>query len=144
MNKDTIVRHHLLEIILWPNEDGTFTEIRNSVSRLKELGIYNDFKMTIPITNSEHSALHHTGINGTNHPFYGKHHSDETKNKIGVSGKGRHWNLSKETKKRMCEAKKNMSEETKNKMSLAKKGLHKGKTWKLINGKRVWLEKEVL
>lgn len=36
-DKNTIDRHHLLEIILWPNEDGTFTEIENSAARLKEL-----------------------------------------------------------------------------------------------------------
>lgn len=51
-------RHHLLEIILWPNKDGTFTEIRNSTERLKKLGIYNDFKMTIYVSPSEHSKLH--------------------------------------------------------------------------------------
>lgn len=35
--KNTIVRHHLLEIILWPNEDGSFTKIINSRNRLKNL-----------------------------------------------------------------------------------------------------------
>lgn len=54
-------RHHLLEIILWPNEDGTFTEIRNSAKRLKKLGIYNDFKMCILISQSEHASLHGLG-----------------------------------------------------------------------------------
>lgn len=32
LRKDNLVRHHLLEIILWPNEDGTFTEIRKKIS----------------------------------------------------------------------------------------------------------------
>lgn len=56
--KNTIVQHHLLEIILWPNEDDTFTVIRNSVARLKELGIYADYKLTIPLTRAEHCKLH--------------------------------------------------------------------------------------
>lgn len=51
-------RHHLLEIILWPNEDGTLRTIHNSAKRLSELGIYDDFKMTIQITDSEHMRLH--------------------------------------------------------------------------------------
>lgn len=59
MAKEIIDRHHLLEIILWPNDDGTFTEIRNSAERLQELGIYDDYKLTIPLTHSEHTRLHH-------------------------------------------------------------------------------------
>ena len=55
-------RHHLLEIILWPNEDGTFREIRNSRARLKELGIYDDWKMCIKIPHGEHISLHQKGI----------------------------------------------------------------------------------
>lgn len=61
-NANTIIRHHLLEIILWPNDDGTFTEIRNSVDRLKELDIYKDFKCTIEMTCSEHAKLHGLGL----------------------------------------------------------------------------------
>lgn len=59
MNKQTLVRHHLLECILWPNGDGTFRTINNSMANLKELGIYYDYKLCIIITNSEHWALHH-------------------------------------------------------------------------------------
>lgn len=51
-------RHHLLEIILWPNEDGTFRQIINDCRRLKELGIYNDYKLTILIDAKTHSRLH--------------------------------------------------------------------------------------
>lgn len=54
-------RHHLLEIILWPNGDGTFREIRNSRAQLRALGIYYDFKMCITIPRSEHCRLHMTG-----------------------------------------------------------------------------------
>lgn len=51
-------RHHLLQIILWPNEDGTFRTILNSKERLKELGIYDEFKLTITIPRSQHIAMH--------------------------------------------------------------------------------------
>lgn len=54
-------RHHLLEIILWHNEDGTFREIRNSRARLREFGIYDDWKLCITIPRSEHCKLHMTG-----------------------------------------------------------------------------------
>ena len=59
MRKD---RHHLLEIILWPNNDGTFTKIVNSAQRLKELDIYNDFKLCIEIEHGEHTALHNRNL----------------------------------------------------------------------------------
>lgn len=121
-----IHRHHLLEIILWPNQDGSFTEIRNTRSRLKELGIYNDYKMTIEVSNTEHASLHHKGITLTdehvsnirkNHShfwkdkpgtFKGKKHSEESKQKMSKSLKGRDaWNKGKE-----------LSESQKQKMSL--------------------------
>lgn len=53
-------------------------------------------------------------MRGERHPFYGKLRSEETKQKIS-------------------EAMKKMTDETKNKMSEA----HKGKHWKLVDGKRV-------
>lgn len=118
MNKNTIVRHHLLEIILWPKDDGTFRTIHNSMELLKELGIYDDYKMTIPLTVSEHNSLHHSG----------KIISDEAKKKMSESHKGK--------------SRKPFSAETRKKMSEAMKGIHKSKTWKLVNGKRVWIEKE--
>ena len=89
MQKD---RHHLLEIILWPNEDGTFRTILNSKERLKELGIYDDWKLTIPLTKSEHMKLH------------GDNQSDEHRKKNSEANKGR--KLSTESRKKMCEAKK--------------------------------------
>lgn len=60
MNKQTLVRHHLLECILWPNGNGTFRTINNSMNRLIELGIYYDYKLCITITNSAHWSLHHS------------------------------------------------------------------------------------
>jgi hypothetical protein len=72
-----IHRHHLLEIILWPNEDGTFRTSLNSRKRLIELGIYFDYKMTIPVSKSEHSSLH-----GTNR-------SEETRKRLSISKSGK-------------------------------------------------------
>ena len=61
MNKEKYMRmhrHHLLEIILWPNSDGTFRKIINSAKRLRELGIYADWKLTINIPADEHIRMH--------------------------------------------------------------------------------------
>jgi len=60
----------------------------------------------------------------------GKKASNETKIKISKSKLG---NTSKLGKKD--------SEETKEKKRLAKLGVFKGKSWKLIDGKRVWFDK---
>jgi len=79
MPASNIIRHHLLEIILWPNGDGTFRKIVNTQARLRELGIYDDWKLTIKMTRSEHLRLHATN------------YSDETKQKMSESGKKRVW-----------------------------------------------------
>lgn len=122
-NKNTIDRHHLLEIILWPNEDGSFTQISNSVARLKELGIYDDYKMTIPLTRSEHRKLHNLSMSeshrnkireamkgkraGKKHPLYGKPCSYVTKRKISESMKGKSRGpMSEEHRKKLSEARK--------------------------------------
>lgn len=60
MRKD---RHHLLEIVLWPNHDGTYTKIVNSAKRLQQLGIYDDYKMCIELEHGEHTALHNRNLN---------------------------------------------------------------------------------
>lgn len=101
------------------------------------------------LTHSEHISLHHKG----------KTFSEETRRKISEAKKGKL--LSEEHRRKMSEAKKGkkrmpFSEEHRRKISEAKKGKQhsadtrmkiaesiKGKTWKVIDGKRVWLSKEV-
>ena len=75
----------------------------------------------------------------------GKHHSEEARKKLSEACKGRR--LSEETRKKISESKKgnsnrkgkHHSEETRKKMSESLKGKFKGRHWKLIDGKRVWL-----
>ena len=95
-------------------------------------------------------------------------YSYETRIKMGIKNKGRKWwtdgkinvksknkpdgfypgrTVSPETAKRISESHIGhiLSEETKNKIreinKIRNKGLHKNMTWKVINGKRVWLNK---
>ena len=84
------------------------------------------------LTPSEHRRLHAKGENnpmygrtGNKNPMHGKKHSDESRRKISEAKKG---------KKR-----KPFTEETRRKMS----EVRKGKTWKVIDGKHVWIPKEV-
>lgn len=105
------------------------------------------------LTRKEHNLLHKKDKTVWNK---GKHHSEETKQKISEANRGKcrteefKKNLSEkmkgerhpfygklrseETKQKISEAMKKMTGETKNKMSEA----HKGKHWKLVDGKRVW------
>lgn len=102
-SKDMLVNHHLLEIILWPNDDGTFRTILNSRKRLKELGIYKKSVMTIKLTDIDHKVLHANnqlesarvlnsmknkervlgdrnpmfGKTGSLNPFFGRHHTED-------------------------------------------------------------------
>lgn len=101
--RSQIVNHHLLEIILWPNGDGTFKEIRNSATRLKELHCYEPNKMVIELNRSEHCILHK--------PSLGTKRTDIQRKRMGNARRGIH-------KGGEC---------------------FKGKTWKVINGKREWI-----
>ena len=74
-----IDRHHLLECILWPNGDGTFRKIVNLPGRLRKLGIYDDYKLTIPIERGIHISMHRRfkkcteyDDSGDKSPMYGK------------------------------------------------------------------------
>ena len=81
------------------------------------------------LTPSEHSRLHMKGRTVT----------DETRRKIGEAKKGK--KLSEEHRRKLSEANKGKhhTEEWRRKSGKA----HKGMTWKLIDGKRVWLPKEI-
>ena len=81
------------------------------------------------LTPSEHHKLHNKG----------KHLSDYTRRKLSEVNKGK--KLSEEHRRKLSEVKKGKphSEEWRRKIGEA----HKGMTWKLIDGKRVWLPKEV-
>lgn len=90
------------------------------------------------LTHSEHIRLHRKG----------KSWSEDTRRKMSEAKKGR--TFTEEHRRNMSEAQKGKvtwnkgkkgiySEETVKKMSKA----NKGKTWKLIDGKRVWIPKEV-
>ena len=99
------------------------------------------------LTHAEHLRLH----------MKGKKKSDKTKRKMSEASKGHAVsdetriklseaakNITDETRRKLSEAikGKHRSPETRRKMSEAKKGLLKNKTWKVIDGKRVWLSKE--
>lgn len=81
------------------------------------------------LTPSEHHKLHSKG----------KHLSEDTRKKLSAAHKGK--KLSEEHRRKLSEANKGKhhSEEWRRKSGKA----HKGMTWKLIDGKRVWLSKEV-
>lgn len=117
MSADTIVRHHLLELILWPKEDGSFIEIKNSRARLKELGIYYDFKLTIPMTSSEHTSLHNKSRMNY---WYGKHPSAATRKKISESLKGKSFTAEHRQKLSVANKGKTRSEATRQRIAAAK------------------------
>ena len=85
----------------------------------------HDFYYDVPpcmlkfVTKAEHNRLHKKG----------KHPSEESRKKMSEAKKGK-----SSPRKGVT-----LSDETKRKLSEARKG----KSWKLIDGKRVWLSKEV-
>ena len=97
----------------------------NNREQLDVLENFFVFYYGFPDENKSFNMIEGGGVkSGENHPFYGKHHSKETKRKLSEIKKGKHH--SKETKRKISEAKKgkHLSEETKRKMSEAKKGKH--------------------
>lgn len=97
------------------------------------------------------------------HPYWGRPLTEEEKEKISKANKGRtfsdshkkalsvsHKNSVKAIEAAMINVKKAtkantgglLSEETKEKIRQKLTGVHKGKTWKLVDGKRVWYDKE--
>ena len=92
--------HHRLET---HNSDGERRLVDISHKELKALGMYYNRPASelIFLTESEHHSLHDEG---ENNPMYGKHHSEESKKRIGAAHKGKHH--SEESKKRIGAAKK--------------------------------------
>ena len=129
-------RHHLLEIILWPNGDGTFRKIINTEERLRELGIYDDWKLTITIPANVHSTMHsHNRPDG----YWDK--VSKTMSEVKKLNPIRYWknkNLSEEHRQKISDSLKCnkpwnkclktgivTSDETKAKLSASLKGRHK-------------------
>ena len=121
-------------------------EIDEGLSRkqLKELGLYygRPADELILLTHSEHSKLHYQG---EKNPMYGKHLSEDVKQKISkaMQGKNKGKHLSEEAKQHMSEAQKgekngmygkHLSEEAKQKLS----ELMKGKPSNIRGKHRVW------
>lgn len=139
-------RHHLLEIILWPNYDGTFTKILNTATRLRELGVYDDFKLTIAISHSAHARLHannRSTVWDNKLLLHNRHKSADTIRKLRESNTGKL--RSPLTRARISANSawkgKHLSKECKAKMSAARLGKvspNKGRHWKLVNGKRTY------
>lgn len=73
-------------------------------------------------------------FSGDKNPMFGKKHSEEARKKMSEAKKGKmSWNKGIP-----------MTDEAKMKLSEKNKGKRKGMTWKVINGKRVWLSKEIV
>ncbi len=129
--------HHRLET---HNSDGERRLVDIESEELMALGTYFDRppEELIFLTPLEHGILHGKGKPGI---MKGKHHSEETKQKISDSEKGHP--VSEETKAKMAESHKGkpLSEEARKKISGAlrdRPSPRKGKHWKLVDGKRVW------
>lgn len=107
--------HHRLEVQ---------NDIVISARQLIEMKLYYERPASelIFLTKSEHSRLHalSSSNRGKNNPMYGKHHSEETKQKLSESNKGKH-NNSGENNPFYG---KHHSEETKTKISIANSGLN--------------------
>lgn len=95
----------------------------------------HDFYYDVPpcmlkfVTGVEHGRLHKKGRTST---FKGHSHTAETKHKMSAAMKGEN-NHNYGT---------HLTEETRTKLSAAMKGKYTGMTWKVIDGKRIWLPKE--
>ena len=142
---------------MWPNEDGTFRQIINDEQRLKNLGIYNDYKLTILIDSRTHNILHNmfpsdkrllarkkcvTAMRNSN---IGRIHTDETRRKISISRTGMKFSethrynlsvshkgkntgpLSEEHKKHLSESQKGRIFSDEHKLKLSER--KKGRKW---------------
>lgn len=147
--------HHRLETY---TSDGERRLVDITMEELITLDMYyhRPAEELIFLTAEEHTSLHKKGKHhseealkkmsdtrkGERNPMYGKHHSEEAKRKNAEAHKGEKssWygkHHSDETKIKMSESwdyEKHFSDETKRKLS----EVHKGKHWKIVDGKRVW------
>ena len=98
-------RDKLLHRVIWEDH---YREKPDGVIHHKDGDkLNNDIDNLELMSRNEHTSLHHKGkegMKGANHPFYGRHHSEETKKKISVAHKGK--KQSDETKRKMSEAQK--------------------------------------
>lgn len=113
------VKHHLLEILLIPQGNGSLKEVRYSVSELKSMGIYQPDIMVIEITRAEHASLHTKGQKVTRK--YGEPWN-KGKKCTGIGGRKPGF----------------VSERKGKKYGHINSGPRKGSHWKLIDGKRVY------
>ena len=135
--------HHRLET---HNSDGERRDEDISQKELIALGMYyhRPASELIFLTSREHYIYRKGKYTGEKNPMYGKHHSEEAKNKMVESHKGKHH--SEESKKKNAEAHKGkkMSEEAKKKMAESHKGKHlseehKKKLAESHKGKNIWI-----
>ena len=133
------------QIQMWTNFEWRDTKIW-AIHHLDENKLNNSLNNLVYLTHSEHTSLHDKGnqnnlgkhlsvehkrkisekLKGENHPFYGKHHSEESKEKMRSSQLGH--TVSEETKIKIGLGHKGRSrnEETKRKISESLKGIN---TW---------------
>ena len=153
--------HRLVAIAFIPNPDKKpvvdhidTNPANNNVNNLRWVTVQeNCLNPLTRINNSESKK---------GHPYYGRPLTDEEKLKISRALNGR--TLSEDHKNALSKAHKNSkkakqtslenikkardanigrktSEETKDKIRQKLKGVHKGRSWKVIDGKRVWFTK---
>ena len=113
--------HHRLELTM----DGEFALSRDQL-KMHDMYYNRPYYELIFLTPTEHRRLH---MEGKNHPFYGKHRSEETRRKLAESKKCK--SLSEEHRRKISESLKgennpfygkHHTEESRRKMSEAKKG----------------------
>ena len=81
---------------------------------------------------------------GELHPMYGKHHSSEARRRISEAHKGK--TVSADTRRKLSVSHKGKPHPiTRSEENIEKNRYrYKNMTWKVINGKRVWLSKEIV
>lgn len=96
---------------------------RKMSSSLKGRTVWNKGKKCEPLSDETRQKLSNA-LSGEKNPFYGKHHTEESRRKMSEAAK----NMSDETKRKMSEARKGKhhTEESRKKMCKAQKGENNG------------------